>query len=131
MSRHTTLETKTRAKSLRTWEEPAIRVVSVYHACSSLAVSSLDSVYHQSLEPGYSYTGPSGDDNGNLCKCSTVMYSLISACDACQGEELDNVRIQHVSYSRSSLMGLPSAGLNTRSTARLSFLFHREITVAA
>ncbi|KAI0297405.1 hypothetical protein BC826DRAFT_1001659 [Russula brevipes] len=40
-----------------------------------------------SLLPGYSYTGPSGVDNGNLCKCSTVMYSLISACDACQGQD--------------------------------------------
>ena len=38
------------------------------------------------LRPGYSYTGPSGVDNSNLCKCNTVTYSLISACDACQGE---------------------------------------------
>jgi len=39
-----------------------------------------------SLGPGNSYTGPtgSGDDN-DLCKCSTVVYSLMSACDACQG----------------------------------------------
>ncbi|KAI0250842.1 hypothetical protein BJV78DRAFT_1361936 [Lactifluus subvellereus] len=38
------------------------------------------------LEPGESYSGPSGDDDGNLCKCSTVAYSLLSACDACQQE---------------------------------------------
>ncbi|KAH9992128.1 hypothetical protein BJV77DRAFT_453678 [Russula vinacea] len=37
------------------------------------------------LLPGYSYTGPSGVDDSNLCKCNTVSYSLISACDACQG----------------------------------------------
>ncbi|KAH9169670.1 hypothetical protein EDB89DRAFT_1449003 [Lactarius sanguifluus] len=37
------------------------------------------------LQPGYSYTGPSGIDNANLCKCNTVTYNLISACDACQG----------------------------------------------
>lgn len=37
------------------------------------------------LKPGYSYTGPSGVDDTNLCKCNTVTYSLISACDACQG----------------------------------------------
>ncbi|KAH9021562.1 hypothetical protein EDB85DRAFT_2152277 [Lactarius pseudohatsudake] len=36
------------------------------------------------LQPGYSYTGPSGVDNANLCKCNTVTYNLISACDACQ-----------------------------------------------
>ncbi|KAI0246197.1 hypothetical protein BJV78DRAFT_1286662 [Lactifluus subvellereus] len=38
------------------------------------------------LGPGESYFGPSGDDDGNLCKCSTVAYSLLSACDACQQE---------------------------------------------
>ncbi|KAN0119097.1 hypothetical protein V8E52_004544 [Russula decolorans] len=37
------------------------------------------------LKAGYSYTGPSGVDDTNLCKCNTVTYSLISACDACQG----------------------------------------------
>ncbi|KAH9054540.1 hypothetical protein EDB87DRAFT_1580479 [Lactarius vividus] len=36
------------------------------------------------LQPGYSYTGPSGVDDANLCKCNTVTYNLISACDACQ-----------------------------------------------
>ncbi|KAH9005416.1 hypothetical protein EDB86DRAFT_1441566 [Lactarius hatsudake] len=36
------------------------------------------------LQPGYSYTGPSGIDDANLCKCNTVTYNLISACDACQ-----------------------------------------------
>jgi hypothetical protein len=38
------------------------------------------------LQSGYSYTGPSGVDDSNLCKCNTVAYSLISACDACQSE---------------------------------------------
>ncbi|KAI0270215.1 hypothetical protein BGY98DRAFT_1190076 [Russula aff. rugulosa BPL654] len=38
------------------------------------------------LQPGESYPGPSGTDNSNLCKCSTVGYSLISACTGCQGE---------------------------------------------
>ncbi|KAI0260275.1 hypothetical protein BC834DRAFT_550588 [Gloeopeniophorella convolvens] len=37
------------------------------------------------LQTGNSYTGPSGADDGNLCKCNTVVYNLISACDACQG----------------------------------------------
>lgn len=38
------------------------------------------------LEPGNSYTGPTGTgDDGDLCKCNTVVYSLMSACDACQG----------------------------------------------
>ncbi|KAI9455011.1 hypothetical protein BJY52DRAFT_366538 [Lactarius psammicola] len=38
------------------------------------------------LLPQHSYTGPNGIDNGDICKCNTVVYNLISACDACQGE---------------------------------------------
>jgi len=38
------------------------------------------------LAPGYEYTGPSGNGDADLCKCNTVTYSLLSACDACQGE---------------------------------------------
>ncbi|KAF8497760.1 hypothetical protein F5888DRAFT_1694652 [Russula emetica] len=39
------------------------------------------------LQPGYSYTGPGGTDDSNLCTCSTVVYSLISACAGSQGED--------------------------------------------
>jgi len=40
------------------------------------------------LEPGNSYTGPTGNgDDSDLCKCNTVVYSLMSACDACQGSK--------------------------------------------
>ncbi|KAF8261714.1 hypothetical protein EI94DRAFT_1745333 [Lactarius quietus] len=39
-----------------------------------------------SLPPQNSYVGPSGDDDDDQCKCNTVAYNLISACDACQGE---------------------------------------------
>ncbi|KAF8257088.1 hypothetical protein EI94DRAFT_1836099 [Lactarius quietus] len=42
------------------------------------------------LLPEHSYTGPSGIDDGDLCKCNTVLYNLISACDACQGESWIN-----------------------------------------
>ncbi|KAH9984275.1 hypothetical protein BJV77DRAFT_200144 [Russula vinacea] len=38
------------------------------------------------LQPGQSYSGPSGVDDSNLCKCSTVGYSLVSACGGCQGQ---------------------------------------------
>jgi hypothetical protein len=37
--------------------------------------------------PSYSYSGPSGSDDTDLCKCNTIAYSLLSACDACQGAE--------------------------------------------
>ncbi|KZV73404.1 hypothetical protein PENSPDRAFT_682885 [Peniophora sp. CONT] len=36
-------------------------------------------------EGGSVYTGPSGIDNGDICKCNTVGYSIISACAGCQG----------------------------------------------
>lgn len=37
------------------------------------------------LLPGDSYVGPTGPtDASDLCKCNTVVYSLMSACDACQ-----------------------------------------------
>jgi len=38
-----------------------------------------------SLAPGGQYVGPTATDVGSQCKCTTVAYSLISACDACQG----------------------------------------------
>ena len=37
------------------------------------------------LPPQNHYTGPSGSDDDDLCKCNTVVYNLMSACDACQG----------------------------------------------
>ncbi|KAH9973126.1 hypothetical protein BGW80DRAFT_286690 [Lactifluus volemus] len=36
------------------------------------------------LPSGGSYSGPSAGD-ANTCKCNTVVYSLLSACGACQG----------------------------------------------
>jgi len=39
-----------------------------------------------SLDLNDSYIGPTGpDDASDTCKCSTVVYSLMSACSACQG----------------------------------------------
>ncbi|KAI0321649.1 hypothetical protein OF83DRAFT_232346 [Amylostereum chailletii] len=39
-----------------------------------------------SLQQGNAYDGPSGADDGDMCKCNTVAYSLISACSACQAQ---------------------------------------------
>lgn len=39
------------------------------------------------LLPGNHYTGPSVAGTTNLCKCNTVVYSLVSACGGCQGGE--------------------------------------------
>ena len=38
------------------------------------------------MNPQNSYAGPSGTDDADACKCNTVAYNLVSACDACQGE---------------------------------------------
>ncbi|KAI0306316.1 hypothetical protein B0F90DRAFT_732901 [Multifurca ochricompacta] len=54
---------------------------------SYLAATCNDGVFAiPALLPQHSYTGPNGPDNSDLCKCNTVVYNLISACDACQGE---------------------------------------------
>src|SRR5260221_7513478 len=37
------------------------------------------------LASGYVYPGPS-QVYSSQCECSTIGYSLISACDACQGQ---------------------------------------------
>ena len=41
----------------------------------------------QSLPEGYSYTVAADPDDDNFCECNTVTYSLLSACDACMGNE--------------------------------------------
>lgn len=39
------------------------------------------------LLPDNHYTGPTVANTDNLCKCNTVVYSLVSACGGCQGGE--------------------------------------------
>ena len=39
------------------------------------------------LPTGYQYGAPDEDWRTDLCMCNTVLYSLVSACDACQGEK--------------------------------------------
>src|SRR5712691_3274444 len=91
--------------------------------------SSLAAFTVPQLPPGYEYSGPSGNGDSDLCKCNTVTYSLLSACDACQGE-------QWISYDllclcRCSLMYLPSGGLNGWPTAVQPCLLRRELRQSA
>ncbi|KAH9973130.1 hypothetical protein BGW80DRAFT_1560735 [Lactifluus volemus] len=51
---------------------------------AALANPCYDSSPIPAIPPGYSYSGPRVND-GITCKCSTVVYSLLSACAACQG----------------------------------------------
>jgi hypothetical protein len=86
-----------------------------------------------SLLPGYSYTGPSGVDDSNLCKCNTVAYSLISACDACQS----STWITYVSSSSPPQspsvysIRLPLGGLSIRTIVQKLCLPRSEFLVEA
>ena len=75
--------------SQRTWRQYATMAVSTCTFQLAHRVRSYGHVAASSipaLQPGNSYTGPSGLDDDDQCKCNTVLYNLISACDACQGE---------------------------------------------
>ena len=63
---------------------PVLRTLSVHEICRLIPFSAATLL---PLPAGYSYGGPSGPDDADLCECNTVVYSLISACDACQGEK--------------------------------------------
>jgi hypothetical protein len=78
---------KTPAWSQRTWQRHVITGVSRHTFGATLAILLTRAVFYIApLLPGNSYHGPSGTDDGDLCKCNTVLYNLISACDACQSE---------------------------------------------
>jgi len=96
----------------------------------SIAVSSHAAFTINSLLPGYSYTGPSGVDDSNMCKCNTIAYSLISACDACQSETWITYGFI-VSFKALRNDYLLSGGLNIRSIVQGLFPLRREIPVVA
>jgi hypothetical protein len=59
---------------------------SSFSRIASLAISSPRTEFHiPALPQGRAYNGPAYGDS-TLCKCSTIVYSLLSACDACQGD---------------------------------------------
>jgi hypothetical protein len=79
----------------------------------------------QALPQGYSYAGPTSDDN-TTCKCSTVVYSLLSACDACQGQSWP----EYVSHPPLALWAYHFlVGINILPNAQMDSLPHRESTV--
>ncbi|SRR6266851_8006859 len=86
LSRHSILSIKVRVQSRHTWGQHAIWVVSVCLARTSNAISSRAAFTLATLQPGWVYYGPSGIDDADLCKCNTVLYSLLSACGGCQGD---------------------------------------------
>ena len=89
LSRLSTLSVRMRVQLRRTCYQHVTGVVSVCHAFLGLVGDiSLAGYSMNPLQPGYGYTGPTGAtavNVSNICKCNTVTYSLLSACDACQG----------------------------------------------
>ena len=109
---------------------PVLTLHASFCVCGPCRLGSFAAFTINSLLPGYSYTGPSGVDDSNLCKCNTVAYSLISACDACQGA-------QWITYASSTSTQRPTgayvsalAGQNMCTTARRFCLLQREFPLA-
>ena len=85
-------------------QDPCLMTAYMYSTCSGgcesfpcYILSCIDEPYRlisfsayeiDPLPAGYHYSGPwKGIDDRNLCECSTVGYSLISACVGCQGDK--------------------------------------------
>jgi hypothetical protein len=78
------------------------------------------------LPPGQAYGGPTRDTS-NKCECSTVGYSLISACVTCQEEEplqCDHIVSSQFPGAHGQIHA--SAGLNMWSIAHLLCLLRSE-----
>jgi hypothetical protein len=76
------------------------------------------------VQGDYSYVGPTGPNDANdLCKCNTVVYSLMSACDACQGANWFSCVF---AFTFCALpMTIPVDGIRGRKTAPTSTLHKR------
>ena len=77
-----------RPKSLRRRSGACSSLCGWWCVCQSYPCSFLTAKYLEfNLEPldfGYVYSGPT-QANQNSCRCSSVYYSLLSACGFCQG----------------------------------------------
>jgi hypothetical protein len=88
---------------------------------------------HVQVSLSHSWTGYTTDPQVTgfkSCLCTTVMYSLTSACEGCMSDDWPTYASSTGTHpSRSSLMDLPSDGFHTPPGAPLSLLFHGEINV--
>ena len=69
------------------------------------------------LDPGYVYLGPS-TANANTCRCSSVYYSLLSACAYCQGRNSIGY-ILYLELVRPHSIAVLSGGRHTALTVQL------------
>ncbi|KAI0332517.1 hypothetical protein GY45DRAFT_1433180 [Cubamyces sp. BRFM 1775] len=68
-------------------QSPCLVASYLLSPCSTSAAS-----WVYPLTPGYHYNTPTDDPtSATSCRCSTVFYSMISACATCQGLEIDVV----------------------------------------
>jgi hypothetical protein len=71
-----------------------------------------------SLPPGDSYEPPGQGGGANSCTCSTVTYSLISACAICQGQIADKWVVAWYCSFRTNIGFCDAAGTTGASTVR-------------
>ena len=86
LSRHITPSIKIHVRWPHIWKLPAIRAVSIWLLCMGIALSSTAVWTFEPLPTGYHYGGPNDYWRTDLCMCNSILYSLVSACDACQGD---------------------------------------------
>ena len=99
---------------------------SPYMNYCSLGFSYLADFTLITLDPDEHYIGPNSQTQSYSCICTTVVYSLLSACDGCQGSSWIGYCPLHL--CRPSFMSgyLPSGGLNGWLTVLQSSLLRRE-----
>ena len=93
VDRPTTPSSKTLAWWEHTFQVPALAIVRILQ--QGVMITELKSrsapIVNAPLPSGYHYNGPTVT-SATPCKCSTVYYSVISACASCQdGEFLTSV----------------------------------------
>ena len=85
LSRHITPSIKIRVRWPHIWQVPALMAVNILLPCMGIAPSPTVAWSIGPISPGSYYLGPNGFGGTDLCLCNSVIYSLMSACVACQG----------------------------------------------
>ncbi len=61
-----------------------IQIVSLVHPSGSSPSDVSTQVTIEKLAPNEVYLGPDPQNTNDICACNSVVYSLLSACAACQ-----------------------------------------------
>ena len=124
--RHSILLDKVHVRSQRTCCQHAPRGVSRLLVCITFQRALWSPFFPAfsigGLKPGQKYFGPSSPDDADLCMCSTVGYSLVSACGGCQQGNWVPYDFCHCYLLNSRLIYLPLVGRHSRSTVQVPWL---------